>query len=793
MYIAHSLLGEPDQSKWEPLYSPISSETAQGHLDRVSKILSSFSKILTFDQNDLWREWGKYLGLWHDLGKYSQEFQHYIQVSGDSEENDDRACGKVDHSSAGAKWAIEHISPSPLGDLMAYMIAGHHCGLPNGVDLFQRRMKLRHPEWQSFAPKQLLISIQIQGLWDQKIKPFIRNEQKFGFATAMQIRMLFSCLVDADFLSTEAFMDKKRHEARPTWPNDLLARMSDMLEDKLAQLESNASNSIISKLRASIHHNCYDHGVKNPGVYQLNVPTGGGKTLSSLSFALKHAVQHGFPRIIYVIPYTSIIEQTTKEFRNVFAELSESLGYDCVLEHHSNIELSKETTHTKLISENWDAPLIVTTNVQFFESLFSNKTSSCRKVHRIAHSVVIFDEAQALPCNLLAPCMEAMKTLRRDYGNTLVLCTATQPALQYRDNFSIGWEEQEIQSLLGEKQESILEQKMRRVSIEHLGPLDNEGVIKHLLALHINSALLIVNTTRQSQDLFLALYERMPSNSICLHLSARMCPRHRSKVLEKVRSLLDKHKSVILVATKVIEAGVDISFPIVYRDQSGIDSLAQAAGRCNRHGEVQAGGVVYSFESSDYPIPPCLVDLKVAASVARDIRSIHPDSDMLAPDVIRRFFELYYTARGDQTTSNGDTSSRWDETGVLSQSCCQYGQKETFRSINFPEISKRFQIIPEGQHQIMIPWGIQGERIRRALQLQQKKIIMPNQKLFRYIQSYSITIYDQDWIALESEGRLESYANGLIYVLPTLDSYYDSNTGFLPMKQYDPNSLTYIS
>lgn len=680
-----------------------------------------------------------------------------------------------------------------MGDLMAYILAGHHGGLPQGVDLFQRRMKDVHPEWQQFAHEDLLAPVTLHGLWNQKVMPFLQNQRCFGFATAMQIRMLFSALVDADFLATEAFMNPSQQRERPCWPQDILSQMSDTLEQHLAILEEEAPLGNISQLREEIHHSCRENATKQPGVYRLNVPTGGGKTLSSLSFALKHALQHGLHRVIYVIPYTSITEQTATTFRKVFAPLSKELKYDCVLEHHSNITTNRENTRTKLMFENWDSPLIVTTNVQFFESLFAHKTSACRKVHRIARSVVIFDEAQALPTNLLAPCLESMKSLRRDYGNTLVLCTATQPALMYREKFPIGWQENDVQSLLDKEQEAKLEREMKRVHIEHLGTLNTKELIDHFLKRALNSALLIVNTTRQAQDLLDALRAALPEETTpCRHLSARMCPLHRSQVLQEVRSLLNEQKPIILVATRVIEAGVDISFPVVYRDQSGIDSLAQAAGRCNRHGEMPKGGLVYSFESSDYPIPDILVDLKAAANASRDIRDTHPEADILSPDIVRRFFELYYTARGDQTKINGDSLRRWDEQGVLELSCCQYGSPEMLRHIDFPEISHRFQLIPDGQRSIMIPWGKEGENIREELKKRLHKGILPDRKLFQRIHSCSIQIYNQDWIILENEKQLETYADGLVYVLPALIDYYNPNTGFKLMKNYHPNQSLYI-
>lgn len=780
---AHTLPGIDDRNLWEPVYTfEGDGSRIIGHANRTAELCARFAAAMTFGMNDEWRKWGFRLGLWHDLGKFSREFQKHIGATGDSEEEHTSTGGRVDHSSAGAKYAMEQ---NPVfGDFMAYAIAGHHGGLPKGTALFYDRLKGEHPEWQPFADPELLKNEPLSKLWNEEALTLLQDGCRFGYASAMQIRMLFSSLVDADFLATEAFMNPAQQAERPRWPENILDRMSEMLENRLVALEETAAPGKISSLRADIHRSCFRHASRKPGVYRLNVPTGGGKTLSSLSFALRHAVQHGLHRVIYVIPYTSIIEQTAQEFRKVFAELSEELGHDCVLEHHSNIEAANDTAMTKLMSENWDAPLIVTTNVQFFESLFAHKPSSCRKLHRIARSAVIFDEAQALPANLLAPCLEAMKTLRRDYGCTLVLCTATQPALMERgEKFPIGWKEAEVESLLGEEQEAMLAREMKRVSIEHLGARSRGELVEHFLSLGIGSALLIVNTTQQAQELFEALKSALPEATACRHLSARMCPLHRSEVLREVRSLLKEGLPVVLVATRVVEAGVDISFSVVYRDHAGIDSLAQAAGRCNRHGEMPGGGLVFSFESSDAALPSVLVDLVAAANAARDVRETRPGADILAPETVREFFEQYYKTRGDQTRG-------WDEHGVLDLSKCT-AEATGFRHIDFPEIAARFQLIPGGQHSVMVPWGVRGKRIRAILQARERRKMLPNRKLFRRIQSCSIQIYRQDWDFLERQGRLESYADGMVYVLPTLDSYYDSHMGFLPTKDYDPNQIFY--
>ena len=371
-------------------------------------------------------DWGYLAGIWHDLGKYSQEFQRYLTLTGDADAHIEAKPGRVDHSTAGAQHAFGKSKNE--GKLMAYAIAGHHAGLLNGKDnegsCLAARLQKVIPSWDACPDWLLRLPI-------LKELPFPLDKNSFCFQLSFFARMVYSCLVDADFLDTERFMDEEKSQWRQGYPS--LEILHAKLKAHLEQLTAKASPTPINGHRADILKHCIDAADQQPGLFSLTVPTGGGKTLSSLAFAMKHALRFGRKRIIYVIPYTSIIEQNAAVFRDI-------LGEDAVLEHHSNFDPEEEDHRSRLAAENWDAPLIVTTNVQFFESLFACRSSRCRKIHRIADSVVILDEAQMLPVPLLKPSLEVLRELALNYRTTIVLCTATQPALSTSETFKDGLE-----------------------------------------------------------------------------------------------------------------------------------------------------------------------------------------------------------------------------------------------------------------------------------------------------------------------------------------------------------------
>ncbi len=493
---AHTREGLPPQ-EWHRL---------EDHLRETARLAGSFAA--RFDSC----EWGEQAGLWHDLGKSSTAFQEYLR--------DSRSRGP-DHKSAGAQYAVETLDI--LGHLIAYTIAGHHGGMHDGrsdgtcLDYLLRR---------ELEPWNREYSRELRGTNPDLPAPLAKAlAARDSFGCAFFTRMLFSCLVDADFLDTERFLDPIRSASRPQWPSGLLREMDAALSDFAGRF---ASGGTVNCHRARVREACVVAASESSGFFSLTVPTGGGKTLSSLAFALRHAIQHDMDRVIYVVPFTSIIEQNADVFRKAMDPLRERLGQDVVLEHHSNLDTSREESHaSRLATENWDAPLVVTTSVQFYESLFHNRPSRCRKIHRVARSVVVLDEVQTLPVHLLEPCLRALRELVRSYGTTVVLCTATQPALHRREGFRIGLED--VHEIVPDPR--ALARDLRRVQVEDLGEQSDAFLAERLLA--EDQVLCIVNTRGHAKDLF----EAVGLEGDSFHLSALMVPAHRSRVVDRIHVL----------------------------------------------------------------------------------------------------------------------------------------------------------------------------------------------------------------------------------------------------------------
>lgn len=738
---AHTLKDRPAED-WEPLYGP------DGHAEKTARIMESFPQLFADgvfpDEKRLLR----FIGMTHDMGKASNAFQRYLH-GGD----------RADHKTAATAYAATH--PKLLGKLLPYVFFGHHGGLPYGVHMFDE--KLRGYSMPDEVAAGLPADVDAPaGLPVPNLTAGATTTPEAVFSAMMAVRMLHSSLVDADWLATESFTEPAAAKARQSIAYDSIEELSRKVETFIGERERNAAGSI-NELRKRIHHSCHAAGEKARGVYRLNVPTGGGKTLSSLSFALHHAERHGMTRVIYVIPFTSIIEQTAHEFRGVVGDAN-------VVEHQSNIQPDKDTPRNRAAAENWDAPLVVTTSVQFFESLFSARNGRCRKLHNIANSVIVFDEAQNLPTEYLAPILQVMKVLRRQYGCTLLLCTATQPALEYREKlFEIGWPKTEVGSLLGDDFERELAIKMKRVEVEFLGATDTPTLLNHFNGTGEQSALFIVNLTRQAQDLFNAL--KAAGHTGLYHLSARMCPAHRTDVLDDVRKRLADGLPTILVATRVVEAGVDISFPIVYRDRCGLDSLAQSAGRCNRHGEAPMGHV-YAYEAAEdeYALPASFADLRAGAYAMRDTLDVMQPADVFAADVVEKYFNLFYNKRREGTL-------RWDQHGI-GELVGQTGRKAEVW--DFPAIEDAFRMIPGGQRTLLVPYGDGVEDIRNEiLRAVETKVPIPR-RLRQLIQQHSVAVYDQEWSRLYPEHiEVLDEENGICMLNFNSKELYDAGTGLL--------------
>ncbi len=714
MYYAHTTEKE-DKSDWQ---------TLEEHLTNVANISSAFAT----DFNAC--EFAYAGGLLHDIGKYSPEFQKRLEGN----------YGRVDHSTAGAREA-ESLYPFPLSRFLEYIVAGHHGGIPNyGTNVKGLKKRICSAELHDYSsytkeiPAPVLNSSHIR---------FSCGKNNRGFTCSFYIRMLYSCLVDADSLDTEHFTRPDQSALRGQY--DTFDELSNRFEDHTKAF-AKIGESLINQCRNDVLRQCKEKAQLPPQMFTLTVPTGGGKTLSSMAFSLDHLKKNDLKRIFYVIPYTSIIEQNADVFRNIF-------GNGNVLEHHSNYDpRQRETNATDpvnesltLSTENWDIPIVVTTNVQFFESLFSNRRSRCRKIHNLSKSVIILDEAQMLPIGYLKPCLAALSELVLNYGSTVVICTATQP---------------KIGSLLDERTQPLeiidapdkLYKTLRRVHVNNAGELDDEELSDRLREL--KQVLCIVNTRKHAKFLSEKVSDPKDPES-CFHLSAAMCPAHRRKTLARILELLKEGLPCRVISTQLIEAGVDIDFPVVYRAMTGIDSVAQAAGRCNREGRAESGEV-YVFRSAE--------EYGKATSwqkrVAEIGEMIFDDfEDPLTLDAVENYFNKLY---------------RYEGVGGLDKKGILPSLDERLNELAFPfeKVNDDFAIIENGTKDVVIPW----DNSARSLIEKIRKIGFPD-NFGRGLQGYTVSVYPQEFKALEKSRALD-FVGERFHVLTNM-SLYSEKTGLM--------------
>lgn len=597
-----------------------------GLADHLQKVAN-----LSAQKSDVFHSagWGMAAGLWHDLGKYRSAFQAYIRDASGYERENAHVEGpkRVTHSTAGAVHAINQW-PSVPGYIIAYLIAGHHAGLPDWLGnqgSLQFRLQEAGQEYSEAMsadiPEHLLTADQ----------PDVPAPARNLDSISLWMRLLFSCLVDADFLDTESYMAPERVAQRNQLP--ALSELHPVFFQKMKKMQTKADDTPLNKIRKAIFDACQHSAGEEPGIFSLTVPTGGGKTLASLGFALEHARLHGKSRIIYAIPFTSIIEQNAGVFRQF-------LGEDAVLEHHSSLDVDPvaEKAGSRLAAENWDAPLIVTTNVQLFESLFASRTSRCRKLHNLVNSVIVLDEAQQIPRDFHEPITQVMQQMADHFGVTWLLCTATQPDLDKQTDLfgrvlHTGLDN--VREIIPEPAQ--LANQLKRVEIEMPSNPD-ETTSWESLANQLSDepcVLVVVNKRQDARTLFSLL----PDEGDTYHLSANMCAEHRSGILKEIRDKLSERRAgstrpIRVVSTQLIEAGVDVDFPVVYRAMAGLDSIAQAAGRCNREGRLSKGRVVV-FQPEQ--LPPSGF-LRQAAQVTTKLLRSGQLGDPLSPQAIQAFF-----------------------------------------------------------------------------------------------------------------------------------------------------------
>lgn len=735
------------------------------HLYAVAVLAAEFSKL--FDATDPVQRWAYIAGLWHDLGKYRPGFQKYVrQADGENAHIEGRAvlvAGRdKSHSAAGALWAMQQFNQPgrSLGTILAYLIAGHHAGLDDWHGGLKER--LASDDAQRELAEALAAQPPAEILAHGKLVAQIPGGAA-GFA--LWVRMLFSCLVDADFLDTEAHFDAGKPQRRAGFPT--LAQMRQALDAHMAALPVNPTP--VNVLRADVLRQCRAKAALPPGFFSLTVPTGGGKTLSSLAFALEHAQAHGKRRIIYAIPYTSIIEQTADVFRKVFA----ALGDEVLIEHHSQAESApeQETSRSRLACENWDAPLVVTTNVQLFESLFAAKTSRCRKLHNIADSVIVLDEAQQLPPAFLQPILDALNLLVAHYGVTVVLCTATQPALASTRYFDAS------RNLRGlENVREIIDDPdalftaLERVRVElpqdWQQPTPWEEIAAQLST--EDCVLAIVNTRKAART----LHPLMPEGT--LHLSALMCGAHRKDVIAAIKQRLQARRDgsdlrpLRVVSTQLVEAGVDIDFPVVYRALAGLDSIAQAAGRCNREGKLPDKGRVVVFVP---PEKPPIGHLRKAADAC--ISTLHGQAhDPLA----RGLFEWYFTEFYSAVDLDGQRIVE------------KLKVEPRTLAVQFRSAAQAFRLIDDQeQATVVVRYEAHRETIDKLIGILVAE--GPQRWLMRQLQRYTINVAQRIAEKMLTQGALTLPLPGL-YIQVDSDNLYSNMLGLLGDEElYNPGGF----
>ncbi|WP_107929155.1 CRISPR-associated helicase/endonuclease Cas3 [Neisseria animaloris] len=711
-YYAHSAENRPEQD-WQ---------TLPGYLANVGDTAARFAAFFGA------QEMARYTGCLHDLGKYSPEFDRRL-----------RGGPSVDHATAGAKIAFERWGLP--GKLMAFCIAGHHVGLANGDGEGDNRSTLRQRLALQFGKD----IPNLDEVWRQQIAlpeklsapPLQADKHHPFFSYAFFTRMLYSCLVDADYLDTEAFYAglEGKTVQRGDYPdlpqlqqqfNRFIGNFRRPITNATQKSEEQQRNAALNRLRSEILDHAVAQAAQTKGLFTLTVPTGGGKTFASMAFALEHAKRHGMRRVIYVIPFTGIIEQNAAEFRKAFGDLGEA----AVLEHHSTFDDSKlqgENSKDKLrqASENWDMPVVVTTAVQFFESLFADRSSRCRKLHNISGSVIILDEAQMLPLKLLLPIMQAVKELAQNYRCSVVMCTATQPAIQAEHGFYRGLEN--TRELAPNPPE--LFDKLHRTTVQHIGAQTDAELLEKL-AQH-RQILIIVNNRRHARS----LYDSAKHLDGVFHLTTLMCAKHRSQALETIRGRLKNSEPCRVIATSLIEAGVDVDFPLVMRAEAGLDSVAQAAGRCNREGKRPSeNSFVWVFKPEEqWKAPP---ELGLLSAAMREVVRHHAD-DLLSPQAIRRYFQRVYEEKGKELDSR--------------QILAEHHKAGNTMDFPFQTIAREFRMIETRMQPLIIPFDAEAEALIDSLHHADQI-----GGLLRKLQPYTVQIPENALQALFEAGRIET-------------------------------------
>lgn len=793
-------------------------QSVQTHLIETSELAKIFARKLNLEPV------GELLGLMHDFGKYSRKFQKYIHdetslFNPDLDDEESTPNGsKVDHSTAGAQWVYRELRKFGaaqgigefFGQMLGLCIASHHGeGLIDCLDgegnaiwkkRFEKENELTHlAECEQNADeavrqkaRELAGENLIRSLLNA-VKPILSdqatNNKIKEFYLGCLTRFLFSCLIDADRINSSDFEREAQKEIRrltekPNWQSAI-----DKLETHLPSFENRYP---IDEIRHRISDDCLKRAVDSQGIYTLTVPTGGGKTLASLRYALHHAQKHNLDRIIYIIPYTSIIDQNAQAVREI-------LGEDWVLEHHSNLEPEKQSWQDKLLSENWDKPIVFTTMVQFLDAWFGGGTRGARHIHPMTNAVLIFDEIQTLPVKCVHLFCNVLNWLTTFGKSTAVLCTATQPLLGKSgvQNFSEDKRESiaargllklsENAEIMGKHQDlDKLFADLSRVEIrfnEKIGGWNVEEAGEFLLEQFqtASSCLFIVNTKKWAQELYqYCKAQNVPSEAL-FHLSTNQCAAHRKAIFDTIKARLENKQPVVCISTQLIEAGVDISMACVIRALGGLDSIAQAAGRCNRHGEKDGKGQVYVLNLQEPDFTRFLPDIQAGKTHAERVFRDFTGQDILQPGAMKRYFEYYFYQRSDEMSYSVKNSTTGSLLDWLSDNALNpYGEKNNKRSKplpllmqSFKSAGRAFHTIDAPTHAVIVPYGEGAELIAKLCgEWDPKEMHRTLQKA----QRYSVNVFPNVWDKLQKENALhETIEDSGIYYLS--ERYYNDEFG----------------
>lgn len=781
------------------------------HLIEVGKIAKCFAAKIGLGKC------GELIGLLHDIGKYSQEFQNYINsiagnlnpdVDDDYVDTADRK-GKIDHSTAGARqvWCeLKKYGQAGqgllCGQILALCIASHHSGLIDCLDpkhgsVFKKRMAKEISKESVYFEDSVIsdtvknyLNKNLVALMWKKLQEIAQTEQhgqqvscevKY-FYFGMLTKFLFSCLIDADRINS-ANPDKKHEKTVVPWDIAIVR-----LERALNKIPIKAP---IDHIRKQISDYCYAKAQDMQGIYTLEVPTGGGKTYASLRYALHHAKQHNLEHIIYIIPYTSIIEQNAAAVRELIENKADVVSW--VLEHHSNLEPEMQTWHSKLTSENWDAPIIFITMVQFLEALFGSGTRGVRHLHQLSRSVLIFDEIQTLPIKCIHIFCNALNFFVKHANTTAILCTATQPLLNDQRLSGKGQLDIPADNKLVQNLDKLFDDLQRvdivnkcRVSGWTMQEITDFAVKEFQ---ENERCLIIVNTKEWARKLYLNLKQGGFEESALFHLSTNQCAKHRKEFFEQIKGRLSAKLPVLCISTQLVEAGVDIDFPVVMRFLAGLDSIAQAAGRCNRNGELKdeygnfIRGKVYVLNPDDEKIDS-LCDIKIGKEICERIFREHSNGGLLYPETIKQYFKYYFFDRTGGMSYKVNSSDVGCDTTLLDLlSCnsnnvyqlCGNNERLMLRQ-SFKTAGKIFRAIDAPTQAVIVPYGKEGKKLITELCMVAKEF---NQKtyyeLLRKAQRYSVNVFPNIWQKLKNEKAIyEIQEEGVFYLD---ERYYSKEFG----------------